>query len=230
MESVGEHTQMYNPIKDAPIMRKIVLFVIFALLCSCEISDIHNKKNDIVIYGMVSDANDGKPLANVTIRDEYTEVGAVGSTVTGFDGNYEFHISSPIETVMLLVEKDNYESQSYKLPLSKLNKDNTIQVDFKLRRLSIQYIGRVTNTQDIPIPNTKVYATILRGSTRENVAATFADDNGKFVLSVPNQTYDTWSYYITASVDGYSNKTIKMGHTPNDNGKNFVVNFQMEKE
>lgn len=94
----------------------------------------------------------------------------------------------------------------------------------------IEYHGIVTDIYGAPIPNAKVYATIQKGSSIKTTGSTFTDKNGYFILSVLNQVYDSWTYFVTASCDGYQNKTKSMGHTPNDNGKNITINFQVIKE
>lgn len=214
-------------------MKRVLFFVLSALvLSSCiNINDmINTQKQDVVVYGVVADACDGSPLANATVRDAVEELRSVGSTITGSDGSYEFHISATSGMTMLVAEKDNYESQEANILLSGDKNDRQKHVDFKLLRLTIEYRGIVTDSNGNPIPNAKVYATILKGSSIKTAGSTFTNTNGKFILSVPNQEYDSWTYYVTASCDGYQNKTESMGHTPNDNGKNVAISFQLIKE
>lgn len=213
-------------------MKKLIYIVLAALLCGCEnISKVLDSSREITIFGVVSDASDGALLANTTIRDEYTEFGNVGSVVTGSDGCYEFHIPSSPTMVMLLAEKEGYEPQTHSVLLENVNKDNTIKVDFKLRRTTIRYKGIVTDDQDIPLSNVKVYATMMQGGYRKEMASTFSKENGEYVLLAPNQeNFSSWSYTITASKEGYRSQSTNMGHTKNDNGKNFTVNFQLDKQ
>lgn len=213
-------------------MKKLIFIILAAILCGCEnFSKVRDTSREITIFGVVSDATDGALLANATIRDEYTEFGNIGSVVTGSDGCYEFHVSSSSNMVMLLAEKEGYESQTHSVFLETVNKDNTIKVDFKLRRTTIQYKGIVTDVQDIPLSNVKVYATMLQGSYRKEMASTFSNENGEYILLAPNQeNYSSWSYTITASKEGYRSQSTNMGHTQNDNGKNFTINFQLDKQ
>lgn len=212
--------------------RLLPLIVLGFLLFSCDISEIFDKPKEVVIYGTAIDACDGSPLANATIRDEHLEFSNLENAVTGSDGTYEFRVSSSndILSIFLLAEKDNYESQTYHLELFDYQDGLHKHIDFKLMRKTIEYRGVVKDVENNPLPYAQVYATILKGSSLNKVGTTFTDSNGNYILSVPNQEYNSWSYSVTAVCDGYEHKTINMGHTPNDNGKNITLIFQLVKE
>lgn len=208
------------------IMKKHITIIVSLVICLCS-CEVHNQ---YTIYGTISDYADGHPLSSAEVILERDHL-PINSIFTGEDGNYQFIVEGCDEdSAKITVEKENYEKDSVVFILPKQSEAKTSMQNIILRRATIVYSGIVKDAFDCPIEGAEVYTTIFQKGNRLQVGSTQTDLRGEFSLSVPNQRLDTWVYYITVSKVPYSPKTSTMGHTRNDNGKNFTINFILQTE
>lgn len=208
------------------IMKKCLFCILTLFVClSCS-----DKNNMYSVYGTVSDYADGQPIETAKVTLERNHIPAE-SIVTGNDGSYQFQIANTNEdSAKITVIKDNYEPSSVEFVMPKRSESKADKHNFIIRRATIQFSGLVTDQSNTPIEGAKVYATIFISGNRTQVGAVMTDSNGAFLLPVPNQNQKNWTYYVTAAKDTYAAKTFNMGLTEKDNGKNFTINFALQKE
>ena len=138
-------------------MTKKIIFG--AMLCiaaisvfiACDKKDKEEVVDKVTIYGTVVDANDGSPIPNVQIavyKDYLSEEqqkedmnnggtpGALGSTVTGSDGSFEFAISNLDRkySYFVFATKTGYQDGEVLLSLSNLEAGGKFKSDFQLTK------------------------------------------------------------------------------------------------
>ena len=205
-------------------------------LASCNSND---PSNEITIYGNVIDRTTGQPLYNVLIQEK-NKVG--GSTVTGYDGNYEFSLplnGSSNGTYYLVASKDGYSTSEYELEMSHVDKDRRIKVDFQLKKEAMIYIGTVVDQDNKPIADANISAMYWDYQNNIHSIGTTAISrtDGSYTLELPipqmyhnskYYNYSQWSYKITAKKEGYADIYYTMNQNADDIGKTITLNFALK--
>lgn len=195
--------------------------------------------NNITIYGNVSDAETGNPLDNVTVSAVLEEsVGSSMKTVTGSDGNYEMEVSN-MDMFYIVAERSKYAKVKERILPNFTTGEKTIKVDIQMHKNAVIYQGKVTDKKGLTMENAKVSVK----SERKDLATTFTDQYGEYVVEVPRLTDDqsddyddnsgtdnSWTNEITVSKDGYKNQNQSMSHTISDLGKTITVNFELSDD
>lgn len=133
-------------------------FLVIAMLCmavlfvftACDKKD-KEELEEVTIYGTVLFAEDGTPAQNAQIevwksylseeqqREDMSSGGTsgiTGSTVTGFDGSYEFTIRN-VNTkfsYVIIAKKEQYNEEEMTLSLNNIKSGGKLRCDFQLRR------------------------------------------------------------------------------------------------
>ena len=211
-------------------MFKLSIFVMMAMMsygCHCD------KSIDYTIHGIISDEITGALLPNVSVsvKDNVSDGDLVLTTesdtqITGSDGSYQIKITCKKgKKLFVIADKDKYNQVVTDFVTDAAA---NIQCDIKMSKSTIEYSGIVTDSDGNPVSDARVYVTIMQNERKE-LASVFTLQDGKYSLNAPNQNYESWNYYVTATKDGFGYQTKNMAHTPDDNGKRFKLDFQLQK-
>ncbi len=219
--------------------------IVMCVYSGCKKFDNSSDDPDIqiTIYGNVSDAESGEALSNVAISALSVDGmgGAVGKSVTGFDGNYEMVTKAMSFANVIRAEKAKYETTETQIERSgSWEKDQKYKVDIQMHKDAVTYKGTIKDTQGNLLADAKVYVYYYSGSYQEGIASAFTDDNGKYEVEVPrisdgNDDSESgkkknWTNYIQASKNGYTPQTQNVSHTTADLGKTYTINFTLSQK
>lgn len=205
----------------------VIILILFLLVGFTACEPMHKTPKDIFIYGIVQDKLSGDWLSNAVISSDSIYIGNV---VTGSDGYFALTIPNSKKMINLKASKQNYETETQLLNVYELSKNPNKSIDFQLLRSSIIYTGIVTDaTSRQPIASAKIHAKIQSGTYIGAVGTVFTNQYGLYTLELPKPIYESWKYYITADASGYNVQTFPLSHTKVDIGKNFVQDFQLQK-
>lgn len=138
-------------------MNKKFLFIamlsiaVFSVFVSCDKKDKEEVVDDVTIYGTVVDATNGNPIENAQIAvykdieeepENTGDLGALGSSVTGSDGSFEFTISNLDRkcSYLVLASKTGYEEGYLELSLSSLKTGGKRKCDFQLHKTASSFM------------------------------------------------------------------------------------------
>lgn len=123
---------------------------------SCDKKDKEEVVDEVTLFGTVVDAANGSPVENVQIavyKEYFTQEqqeedmknggapGALGSTVTGSDGSFEFTISNLDRqySYIVLANKTGYQEGEVFLSLSNVKTGGKLKSDFQLTKIETSF-------------------------------------------------------------------------------------------
>lgn len=197
----------------------------------------NNNNNNILVYGNVSDAETGNPLDNVSVSIMLDEsVGSTAKTVTGYDGNFELEISN-MDMFYIVAEKSKYAKVKERVFPDFSTGEKTIKADIHMHKNAVTYRGKITDKKGLTLDNAKIHIK----SDKKDLATTFTDQYGEYVVEAPrlnDDQYDddysnndnSWTNNISVSKAGYKTQYQSISHTISDLGNTFTVNFELPNE
>ncbi len=135
--------------KKSFILVAMLGVAVLSVFTACDKKD-KEVLEEVTIYGTVLFAQDGTPAQNAQIEVWKTYLseeqqredmnnggtsGITGSTVTGFDGSYEFTIRNVNTkfTYFIIAKKEQYREEEMPLSLNNVKSGGKLRCDFQLR-------------------------------------------------------------------------------------------------
>ena len=189
-----------------------VMGIILLVANSCKKDEVTTPDNLGTIAGIVTDDNEGTPIAGVTVTVSDID----GTVSTGSDGKYTF-ANVPIANHTVVFSKTGWQTISTTITASRFNADKVATVNVTMINAAAKITGTITDAKNGNVPLGGVTVAI------QAVGETTSGNDGKYVLDnlvVDNYTVTfSKANYVTITrtvskadfIDGTATVDVEMG-------------------